>query len=321
MWMRRFAIGALTASSVLLGAGAACAQNYPVKPVRILTAEPGGGLDFQARLIAQGLAGYLGRQVIVENHGGGVFAAEIIAKAPPDGYSLLFYGSNVWLAPFLSSNVPWDPEKDFAPITMAVRSPNLVVVHPALPVKSVQELIVLAKARPGELNYASGSAGSSPHLAAELFKFMAGVNIVRIPYRGNALGYTDVIRGQVQLIFPTASSVAPHLQSRRLRPLAVTTAQPSALFPDLPTVAASGLPGYELATITGMFAPAGTPAALISRLNQETVKVLASAEVKERFFKVGVETAGSTPQEFAATIKSEMSRLGRIIRDAGIRDE
>jgi tripartite-type tricarboxylate transporter receptor subunit TctC len=321
MLITRLAIGGLTAGIAMLCAGLACGQNYPMKPVRILTAEPGGGLDFQARLIAQGLSGYLGKQVIVENHGGGVFAAEIVAKAPADGYSLLFYGSNVWLAPFLSSNVPWDPEKDFAPVAMAVRSPNLVVVHPSLPVKSVHELIVLAKARPGELNYASGSAGSSPHLAAELFKFMAGVNIVRIPYRGNALGYTDVIRGQVQLIFPTASSVAPHLQSRRLRPLAVTTAQPSALFPDLPTVAASGLPGYELATITGMFAPAGTPAALISRLNREIVRVLASPEVKERFFKVGVEAAGSTPQEFAATIKSEMSRLGKVIRDAGIRDE
>ncbi len=321
MTIARWALGVLTAGIAVFGADAACGQNYPNKPVRILTAEPGGGLDFQARLIAQGLAASFGKQFIVENHGGGVFAAEIVAKAPADGYSLLFYGSNVWLAPFLSSNVPWDPEKDFAPVALAVRSPNLVVVHPSLPVKSVQELIVLAKARPGELNYASGSAGSSPHLAAELFKYMAGVNIVRIPYRGNALGYTDVIRGQVQLIFPTASSVAPHLQSRRLRPLAVTTAQPSVLFPDLPTVAASGVPGYEMATITGMFAPAATPAALIRRLNQEVVRVLLRPDIKERFLNVGVETVGSSSEEFAATIKSEMGRLGKVIRDAGIRDE
>ena len=306
---------------MVLGADVASGQNYPVKPIRVLTAEPGGGLDVAARIIAQGLTGSLGKQVIVENHGAGAFAAEIVAKAPPDGYSLLLYGSNVWIAPFLRDDVPWDPVRDFSPITLAVRSPNLVVVHPSLPVKSVKELIALARARPGELNYASGSTGSSPHLAAELFKFMARVNIVRIPYRGNAFAYTDLIRGQVQVVFPTAGSVAPYLKSGRLRALAVTTARRSELLPGLPTVAESGLPGYEAASIIGMFAPAATPAAIISRLNDEVVRVLKKPEVKDRFFNVGVEAVGSSPEEFAATVKSEMARLGKMLRDAGIRDE
>ena len=321
MLLLRIVIWMVPVGMMVIGAGRVCAQTYPDKPIRILTAEPGGGLDFQARLVAQGLSGSLGRQVIVENHGGGTFAAEIVAKAPPDGYSLLFYGSNVWLAPFFRDDVPWDPVRDFAPVTLAVRSPNLVVVHPSLPVKSVRDLVALARARPGELNYASGSTGSSPHLAAELFKFIAGVNIVRIPYRGNALAYTDVIRGQVQLIFPTASSVAPYLKAGRLRALAVTTARPSELFPGLPTVAASGLPGYESATITGIFAPVRTPAAIIGRLNEEIVRVLKRPEVNDRFFSVGVETVGSSPEEFAATVKSEMARLGKMIKDAGLRDE
>src|SRR5258707_8383557 len=319
--MIRFIAPMVVAGMMVLGTDVAPGQNYPVKPVRVLTAEPGGGLDVAARIIAQGLTGSLGKQVIVENHGAGAFAAEIVAKAPPDGYSLLLYGSNVWIAPFLRDDVPWDPVRDFSPITLAVRSPNLVVVHPSLPVKSVKELIALARARPGELNYASGSTGSSPHLAAELFKFMARVNIVRIPYRGNAFAYTDLIRGQVQVVFPTAGSVAPYLKSGRLRALAITTARRSELLPGLPTVAESGLPGYEAASIIRMFAPAATPAPIISRLNDELVRVLKKPEVKDRFFNMGVEAVGSSPEEFAATVKSEMARLGKMLRDAGIRDE
>ena len=319
--MPRFIAPMVVAATMVVGADVASGQNYPVKPIRVLTAEPGGGLDVAARIIAQGLTGSVGKQVIVENHGAGAFAAEIVAKAPADGYSLLLYGSNVWIAPFLRDDVPWDPVKDFSPITLAVRSPNLVVVHPSLPVKSVKELIALARARPGELNYASGSTGSSPHLAAELFKAMAHVNIVRVPYRGNAFAYADLVRGQVQLVFPTAGSVAPYLKSGRLRALAVTTAQRSELLPGLPTVAESGLPGYEAASIIGMFAPAATPAAIIGRLNDEVVRVLKKPEVKDRFFNMGVEAVGSSPEEFAATMKSEMARLGKMLRDAGIRDE
>jgi tripartite-type tricarboxylate transporter receptor subunit TctC len=259
--------------------------------------------------------------VVVTNHGAGTFAAEIVAKAPPDGYSVLLYGSNVWLSPFLRDDVPWDPIKSFSPVTLATKGPNLLVVHPALPVRSVKELIALAKSRPGALNYASGSTGSSPHLAAELFKAHAHVDIVRISYRGNALAYADVLRGEVPLIFPTAASVAPHLKSGRLRALAVTTKERSRLFPGLPTVAEGGLPNYEAATLVGVFVPARTPAAVIARLNRELASVLSMPEIQARFTASGVETVGSTPEEFAETIKSEMARLGSVIKAAGIRDE
>ena len=296
------------------------AQSFPSKPIRLYTAEAGGGLDFTARVIATPLGAALGRPVVVSNHGAGSFAAEIVAKAAPDGYSLLVYGSNVWLSPFLRDDVPWDPIRSFAPVTLITRGPNLVVVHPALPVRSVKELVALAKARPGELNYASGSTGSSPHLAAELFKSLARVNIVRISYRGNALAYADVLRGEVPVIFPTAASVAPHLKSGKLRALAVTTKERSRLFPGLPAVSET-VQGYEAATLVGAFVPAGTPATIIARLNQEIAGVLKSAEVQERFTNIGTEPAPSSPDEFGALVKSEMARLGKVIKEAGIRDQ
>jgi tripartite-type tricarboxylate transporter receptor subunit TctC len=295
------------------------AQSFPSKPIRLYTAEAGGGLDFTTRVVATPLSATLGRPVVVSNHGGGSFAAEIVAKAPPDGYSVLVYGSNVWLSPFLRDDVPWDPIKNFTPVTLITRGPNLLVVHPALPVRSVKELVALAKARPGELNYASGSTGSSPHLAAELFKSLAHVNIVRISYRGNALAYADVLRGEVPVIFPTPASVAPHLKSGKLRALAVTTKERSQLFPGLPAVAET-VPGYEAATLVGAFVPAGTPATIIARLNQEIAGVLNTTEVRGRFTAIGTEPAPSSPEEFGGLVKSEMARLGKVIKEAGIRD-
>jgi tripartite-type tricarboxylate transporter receptor subunit TctC len=220
----------------------------------------------------------------------------------------------------LRDNVPYDPVQDFSPITLAVRSPNLILLHPSLPVKSVKELIALAKARPGALNDASAGAGSSTHIAAELFKAMTGVNIVRVPYKGTGPAVTALISGEVQLMFATAGSAAPHLKSVRLRALAVTSAEPSTLFPGLPAVAAT-VPGYEGVSILGIFAPAKTPAAIINFLHQAIVQVLNRADVKEKFFSIGVETVGSSPDEFAAKVKSEMNRLGRVIKDAGIRAE
>ncbi len=290
----------------------------------MITAEVGGGNDFTARVIAQGgLSERLGQPVIVENRGGagGAIAAEIVAKAAPDGYTLLVYASNIWIIPLLRSNVPYDPVRDFAPITWAARSPSTVVVHPALPVNSVKELIALARARPGELNYGSGGTGATTHLAVELFKAMAGVNMVRIPYKGNGPALIDLMAGRVQVMFATAGSVTPHIRSGRLKALAVTSAQPSALAPGLPTVAASGLPGYESNSIYGIFAPAKTPAAIVTQLNQEIVRVLSRTEVKEKFLNSGVETVGSSPEEFAAAIRSDMARMAKVIKDAGIRGE
>ncbi len=307
----------------MAGAGAACGQNYPVKPVRIITAEPGGGNDFAARVLGQGLSRSLGQPFIVENRGGagGAIAAEAAAKAPADGYTLLLYAGNVWTIPLLRSNVQYDANRDFAPITWIAKSPNTVVVHPSLPVKNIRELIALAKARPGQLNYASGGSGSATHLSAELFKSMAGVNIVRVPYKGNAPAINDLVAGQVQVMFSTAATVAPHLTSGRLRALAVTSAEPSQLAPGLPTVASSGLPGYESISIYGLFAPSKTPAAIVKLINHESAQYLRTAEVKERFFKMGVETVGSTPEEFAAVIRTDTARLSKVIRDAGIRED
>ena len=313
---------ALVACTLLLAAGAPFAQGFPAKPIHIVTSEPGGGNDFAARLIAQGLAAGLGQPVIVDNRGGasGAIAGETVAKAPPDGHTLLLYGSNIWLLPFLRERVPYDPANDLAPVTLAVRAPNILVVHPSLPVKSVKELIALARARPGALNYGSGATGSSSQIATELFKATAKIDIVQIPYKGNGLALNALIAGEVQLAFATPGSVTAHIKSGRLRALAVTSAQPSPLLPGLPSVAASALPGYEALSIVGVFAPARTPAPVIAKLNQEIVSVLKRADVRARFINSGVEPVGSSPEEFAVTVKSEMTRLGKVIRDAGIHD-
>lgn len=311
-WM--FSVG-----TMVFCASVVSSQNYPNRPIRIVTSGPGSGNDFTARLIAHGLTGSLGQQVIVDNRG--ILAGEIVANARPDGYTLLAYGTPLWLAPFFRDNVPYDPVRDFSPVTSTTDSPQILVVHPSLPVKSVKELIALAKAKPAVLNYASISTGSVSHVGAELFKVMAGVNIVRIPYKVSGLAQNDVIAGQVEMMFGIAASVTPHIKSGRLRALAVTSAQPSVLLPELPTVAAAGLPGYEATSIQGIFAPAKTPAPLINRLNQEIVRVLNQADVKEKFFNAGAETIGSSPEKFAARVKSEMARLGKVIKDAGIHAE
>ena len=311
-WM--FAVGV-----TVLGTGGVSGQTYPSKVIRIVTSAPGGGSDVLSRLIAPGLTETLGQQVIVDNRGSN--APEIVAKAPPDGYTLLVSGSPLWLLPLLRANTPWDAVKDFAPITLAVNSPSILVVHPSLPVKSVKELIALAKAKPGELNYASGTPGATPHLAAELFKVMAGVNIVRVGYKGTGPGILGVMSGQVELMFPNAGSVMPHVKSGRLRALAVCNAQPSALVPGLPTVAASGLPGYETVSPQAVLAPAKTPVTLVNRLHQEIVRVLNRADVKERLFNSGGEAVGNSPEEFAAKMKSDIARTGKLIKDAGIREE
>ena len=317
---------ALCTSSIVitvLGADMVAGQKYPDKPIRMVTASPGGGPDFVARVLGPRLSANLGQPVVVDNRGGagGIIAGETVAKATPDGYTKSFYGPAIWIVPFLRTNVPYDPVKDFAPITLAVSSPNILVVHPALPVQSVKELIALAKARPGQLNYGAGNAGSSTHLAAELFAAMAGVNITNVPYKSTPVTRNDLSAGELQVMFPVAGVVVPPVKSGRLRALAVTSPQPSALAPGLPTVAASGLPGYESQLIVGMFAPAKTPRPLVTRLNQEVVRVLSQTDVKEQLLSVGVETVGSSPEQLMAKVKGEMARLGAIIERAGIREK
>ena len=312
--MRRLPIIA----ALLFATTPAAAQPYPNKVVRILTTEAGSGTDLVARLIAQGFSATLGQQAVVENRG--ILAVEATAKAPPDGHTLLVYSSSMWILPFLRENPTWDAEKDFSPVTQLYRQPNVIVINPALPVTSARELIALAKAKPGELNYGSASSGSPAHLSAELFNTMAGVKIGRVPYKGIGPAITALIGGQIQLIFAIYTSASPHLISGRLKALAVTSTEPTALAPGVPTLAASGLPGYESIALAGLFAPAKTPAAVIALINQEAAKVLSAPKNQERLASSGVESATSTPAEFAATIKADMAKWGKLIKDSGIRE-
>ena len=294
-------------------------SRYPVRPIRIVASEAGGGTDFAARMIAQGLSAALGQQVIVENRSGEVVPADTVARATPDGYTLLLNGSSMLFLPFLRDRVPYDPQKSFAPVTLAHKSPNVLVVNPASGVKSAEELLALARAKPGELNYGSAGSGSSTHLAAELFKSTAAVNVMHIPYKGSGSALNALMGAHVQMLFATPSSAAPHLKSGRLRALGVTIAEPSPVFPGVPTIASAGLPGYECASTNGILAPAGTPPAIIRRLNEEIVKFLQRPDIRERFLAAGSEVIASPPEVFGATIRSEMAKWGKLIRAAGIR--
>jgi len=303
-----------------LTAGAAFAQDYPTRPVRLVSSAAGGGNDFAERIIAQALSERLGQPVIVDNRGGAQIPALLVAKAPPDGYTLLVQNNTIWVAPLLEKT-DYDPFRDLAPIMLTARAPNVLVVHPSLPVGSVKELIAAAKAAPGTINYASGVVGSSNYIAAELFKAMAGVDLTRIGYKGSGPALIDVMAGQVKVMFATTTSSSAHIKAGRLRALGITSAQPSPLEPGLPTIAASGVPGYVAESIYGVWAPAGTPAALVNRLNREIAAILNTPQIRERFMASGAEVVASTPQAFAAEIKAESTRLGKIFRGAGIKAE
>jgi len=296
-------------------AAPAYAQNYPVKSIRIVTSPAGGGNDFVARLVARALAGPLGQKIVVDNRAT-ILIADIVREAPPDGYTLLITGSAHWIGP-LVRKVTYDPVRDFAPITMVDRAPSILVVHPSMPLKSVKQLIALAKARPGEMNFAVGGPGSSGHLGALLFKHMAGVNIVSIPYKGTSPALVAVMSGEVQGMFGSPGSVAPHVAAGRLRALAVASLKPSRLAPGLPTVAQAGLPDFQSEALHALFAPAGTPAAAIALLNREVGNYLRSPKAQEIFLKAGVEPSPGTPEELSATMKSEVARIGAVLKASG----
>jgi tripartite-type tricarboxylate transporter receptor subunit TctC len=253
----------------------------------------------------------------VENRGG-IVTAEVASRAVPDGYTISLNGANLWVTTLLRKS-SYDVLRDFAPISLLLREVAIVAVNPSVPVNSVKELIALAKAKPGELNFASDAPGGTSNLSGQLFKSMAGVNIVNVPYKGNAAGITALVAGEVQLIIVDSGLLMPHVKSGKLRALAVTSAQPTALTPGLPTVAAAGLPGYESVGMTGMLAPAKTPVVIIKRLNHEIVRVATREDVKEKFFSRGSEVVGSTPAEYLAVIKADIARKGKIIKDAGIK--
>jgi tripartite-type tricarboxylate transporter receptor subunit TctC len=313
------------AGCLALVAGAAAAQSYPVKTIRMIVPfAPGGATDVLARTMGQKLAEAWSQQVVIENRtgAGGNIGADAVAKAAPDGYTLLMgaIGTNAVNA-FIYPKMPYDTAKDFAPITQVARVPMLVLVHPSLPVQSVKELVALAKARPRQLNYASGGIGASQHLATELFAMMAGVKMTHIAYKGAAASVNDMLSGQTQLTFGDMVAFLPHARAGRLRPIAVTTAKRAAAVPELPTVAEAGVPGYEATAWYGMFAPAGTPADVVAKLHAEAVRILRAPEVAERIANLGAEPVANTPAEFAAFIRAEMARWSKVVREAGIKAE
>jgi tripartite-type tricarboxylate transporter receptor subunit TctC len=300
-------------------AGNALAQEYPAKPLRIVTGAPGSTAEFTSRMVAQGLSGPLGQPVIVDPRatGGATLFGEIVARAQPDGYTLLIIGPTLWVGP-LFRKAPYDPLKDFAFISIMTDAPNILVVHPSLPVNSVKDLVDLAKANPQSLNYSTSGIGASPHLAAELFKLMTGTRIAHVPYKGAGASIIGLMGGEVQLSFASAASVTAQILVGKVRAIAVTGAKPFALFRELPTIGET-VPGYEAGSPIGFFAPARTPAAIIARLNREVVAMLSKSEVKARFLSTGVETAGSTPEQLAAMIKSDTIKWSKVIKEAGIR--
>src|SRR3954467_8441215 len=312
---------ATAALGALAGAGGAGAQEYPNRIIKIITAAAGGGSDFIARMIAQGSWGPLGEQIIIDNKGTGVLAGEAAVKAPGDGYTLTVQGGAFWIGPLLRKTA-YDPVRDFTPVSLIVREVNILAVHPAVPAQSVQELIAYAKANPGKLNYSSPGVGSTTHLASELLKSMAGINIVHVPYQGNQPAISAMMGNEVQMAIFDAGLISPQVKAGRLRALAVTSLEPTALAPGLPTMAAAGLPGYESIGMTGIFAVGDkVPRAIITRLNQEILKFLAKPEIREQFLKSGVEMVGSTPEQFAEAIRADIAKMSKLIKDINLRVE
>ena len=305
----------------IIAADLASAQSYPTHAIRMITSAAGGSSDFVSRLLAQALAPALGQPVVVDNRGGGAVPVEIVAKSPADGYTLLYYGSTLWLLPLMQDSTSYDTLRDFIPVSMAVNAPSIVVVNPTVPAKTLKELIALAKAKPGSLNYGAASAGSPTHLAGELLKTVAGINMVGIPFKGTGPALNAVIAGEVQVLIAPPGGMAGHIATGRLRALAVANPKRSATFPDLPTSAEAGLPGYEYGQWAGVFAPAKTPAAIVDHLSVEINRAINRADVKEKLFNAGTDAVGTTPQEATAQIKSEITRLGKVIKDNNIRDD
>jgi len=306
-------------------AGAAFAQaGYPSKPVRLVVpSSAGGGTDIVARIIAPELSKRLGQQVVIDNRPGAgtMIGIEVAAKSPPDGYTLLMGLSTLAINSALYKKVPYDPVRDFAPITVAVTSASILVVHPSLPVKTLKELISFARARPGQLNYASAGVGTYPQMTYELFLSMAKLKMVHIPYKGTAPAMIDMLAGQVATMAATVLTGLPHIRTGRLRPLGITSAKRNAVVPDIPTVAEGGLPGYESVQWYAVLAPAQTPRNIIAKLHTELVQVLHSPEIKKRFAADAAETVGNTPEEFARHIRSELDKWEKVAREAGIQPE
>lgn len=311
------------ALALVLFAGAAVAQSWPARPVRLISPfAPGGGADITSRAVAQKLSASLGQQVIVDNRGGagGMLGVDMAAKSPSDGYTLVMGTIGpIAINPSLLSKMPYDPIRDLAPISQAAVAVNVLVVHPSLPAKSVKEFIALAKSRPNDLNYGSSGSGAADHLAGELFNAMVGVKMTHIAYKGGAPAMLDLVGGNVQLVFSTLSTATAAIEGNRVRALAVAGSQRFPGMPDLPTMSEAGLKGFEVNNWYGLFAPAGTPKDIIARVSADAAKALAMADVKKRLMDSGIIAVSSSPETFAAYIRAETDKWGKVIRTANIK--
>ncbi|HZE10403.1 MAG TPA: tripartite tricarboxylate transporter substrate binding protein [Burkholderiales bacterium] len=310
--------------AVAQGPSTGSGQAYPSRPVRVVVPfAPGGPNDIIVRLVAQKLGESLGQPFLVENRAGagGNIGTDYVAKSAPDGYTLLSVGPGSLIINPLMGKVAYDTQRDFAPVTLMAKAPNALVVHPSLPVSSVKELIALARARPGAINYGSGGNGSTPHLSAALFAAMAGVTLTHVPYKGSAPATADLIGGQVQVAFLGIPAVLPHVKSGKLRVLAVTGLSRSPELPEVPTVDESGVPGYEVSPWYGLLAPAGTPREIVARLAGEATSILRAAQMKEKLAAQGAEAAGGTPEQYAAVIRADAATWARVIESAGLRGD
>lgn len=313
----------LVALLALFGATFASAQNYPVKPVRIVAPfPPGGGLDLVSRALSQRLSAVLGQTVIVDNRSGadGMIGTEQVAKAAPDGYTLLISSTGpMVINPALSLKMPYDTVKDFSPITLVVVQPLCLVVHPSLPVKSVKELVALAKAKPGQLNYGSGGIGNGAHLAGELFKLATATDIVHVPYKGAAPAVVDLLAGQVHMMLNSIPVMLPQIRAGKLRALAVGADHRMAILPAIPTMQEAGVASFDANSWYGFFAPAGTPRDIVGKLNSEAAKILRGAEMRDFMAQQGADAIGNTPEEFSAHIKAELAKWSLAVRTARVR--
>ena len=313
--------------ALVFAAGLAVAQApapaYPVKSVRLVVpSSPGGGTDILARVLAQKMSETFGQQFVVENRPGAgqVIGIEAVARSAPDGYTLLMAASAIVINEVLYAKPPYDTLRDFAPVTLGASLPNILVVHPALPVKSVRELIVLAKTRAGQLNYSSAGSGTSPHLSMELFRLMAGITLTHIPYKGSGPATVDLLAGQVQLSMPNVLTALPHIKGGKLRGLGVTSGKRATGLPDIPAIAET-LPGYEAIQWYGILAPAGTSRDIVGKLQAEIARILVLPEVKDRLAADGADAVGSRPDEFAAYIRAELAKWGKVVKTGGIKLE
>ncbi len=322
--MKRLKLLAACACMVLSAPGVH-AQTWPTKPIRFISPfAPGGGADITSRVIAQKLHDALGQPVLVDNRGGagGMIGVDLGAKAPPDGYTLVLGTIGpIAINPSLYAKMPYDPIKDLVPVTLAADALNVLVVHPALPVKNVKELIALGKARPNELNFASSGPGATDHLAGELFNMLTGTKMVHVPYKGGAPAMLDLMSGNVQIIFSTVSTAIGQIKGGKIRALGMTGIKRFVLMPELPTIAEAGVPQFAVNNWYGVFVPAGTPKEIVARLNTEIVKVLNLPDAKQRLLESGIEATPSTPEQFATYIQAETKKWAKVVKDANIKVE